>query len=512
MQSKANWLDRVITYFNPKAGAERARFRLAESYFSTAKKRAYDGASMGRRTEGWITTASSANTEVRYALHRLRERARDLGRNEPYAKRGLRIIRTNTVGAGIIPVPIGSSKGRSKKFQDLWRAWGETNQCDFDGRHNFYGLQALVMRTVAESGECLIRRHRLGKVDERNPVPVRIQVLEPDYLDSLKEEILYDNDKKNKTGFIIQGIEYDAKGKRVAYWLYPEHPGGFVLGRLQGLRPERVPAEEVLHIYEMERPGQVRGVTWFSPVIVKFKDFSDFGDATLLRQKIASLFAAFVTDEENSSDFSGGTKEPPLGKRLEAGAIEELSGGKKVAFSDPPSPIGYAEFSREQLRALAGGLGVTYEALTGDYSQVNFSSARMGRIEFYANVDDWRWNMLIPQFCEPAWSWFTEAAGIAGYGTQSVYSKWTPPRRELVDPAREIPAMIKASRAGFQSLSQTIRENGYDPEEVFEEIARDNEAIDRLKLILDSDPRKTQQAGTIQSDRGSDGEKDANAA
>jgi capsid protein len=162
----------------------------------------------------------------------------------------------------------------------------------------------------------------------------------------------------------------------------------------------------------------------------------------------------------------------------------------------PPSVRDYDAYTRTTLRAIATGLGVTYEDLTGDYSNVNFSSARMGRLKHQARVEGWRWRMLIPQFCNPVWVWAMELAGMMEGGPRTVpVAKWTAPPLPMIDPSNEGLAHTRNIRGGLKSQSEALRELGYDPEEVFAEIAADNARLDKLGIILDSDPRNTTQAG-----------------
>ncbi len=168
------------------------------------------------------------------------------------------------------------------------------------------------------------------------------------------------------------------------------------------------------------------------------------------------------------------------------------------------------------LRAIATGFGITYESLTQDYSQVNFSSGRMGHIEFQRNIEQWRWNLLIPRLCEPVWDWFVEAAELAGLvsAKRITRASWTAPRREMIDPLKETEAQIKAVRGGLKSLSGAIREQGNDPEKQFEEMASDNDILDKYRLQLDSDPRKMSANGMKQNStpdqNGNDPGKNAN--
>lgn len=463
-----NWLDKTIDWFSPKAGLERAKARKAVSLV-----RSYDGASRGRRMTNWQASTSSANAETISQLMLLRDRSRDLVRNNPWAARAVQVIASNVVGTGILPQAQGRTKTISKRQQTLWEQWGDTTQCDADGRHDFYGIQALIMRTVAESGECLVRR-RWRRDEDGLSVPFQMQVLEPDHLDVFKDGPL-------STGYMIQGIEFNKVGQRVAYWLYPEHPGGR-LGMGVASQSFRVPASEIIHVYRVDRPGQARGVPWCAPAIVRLRDLADYEDAQLLRQKLAACFTAFVYD----SEFGEGSDQP-ISESLEPGAIEFLPNGKQITFSNPPGADGYGQYTSDVLGSVAMAFGITREALTGNLSEVNFSSGRMGWIEFQRNIEAWQWQMLVPQLCGRVWEWFNDAAELTGSERTSV--TWTPPRREMIDPVKELKGMNTAVRSGFTSLSEAIRKLGYDPEQVLTELSADMELLDRLGLVLDSDPR-----------------------
>lgn len=485
MASRSNWIDRLVLYVAPAAGAARVRSRLHAEFFERNLKRKYEGASTGRRTDGWITPSSSADAEIKVALNKLRDRSRDLTRNNPIAARALQVVVSNTVGTGILGQHRAQTRDLELQANDLWRSWAENTRIDALSRNDFYGLQALVMRTVAESGECLVRRIP-AKSSENLPVPLKIQVLEPDFLDQSKEM------KLPTGGKIESGVEYDASGVRVAYWLFQEHPGGG--GTL--LPSIRVPESEVRHIYRQDRPAQGRGVPWSAPVMVRLKDLDDFMDAQLVKLKTSCAFTAFVYDTEAPIDSSGAAA--ALGERLEPGLIEILPPGKDIKFATPPGADGSSEFVVETLRAIAGAYGISYEAMTNDYSRVNYSSGRMGWLEMARNIDLWRWQLLIPQFCAPIYEWFKEAAALRGASFDGIRMEWSAPRREMIDPTKEIPALIMAARGGLKSLSEIHRESGYDSDSVLEEIASDAEKLDALGLVLDSDARKTMKTGGLQ--------------
>ena len=489
------WLDRAIAWIAPGWGRSRAQARLMARH--------YESVVAGYRTDGWYHRDTDANVAASgLALSRLRSQARDLVRNNPWARRALRRLATNTVGLGIRPKATGAGANR---VMDLWKLWAETTQCDAAGRLTMYGLQRLVMRTVAEAGEVIVLR-RFRRPEDGLAVPLQLQVLEPDYIDTGKDGIL-----GQAGGPIIQGIEFDQIGRRVAYWLFEQHPGGNVA--MTSPISRRVDAERVLHIYDQERAGQVRGPSWFASVDVRLHEFHLFEDATLKKQGAAACMAGFIVDNDQSGDPvptpQAGTdvRGRPTGI-LEPGMIIPLPPGRDIKFTNPPATNDHQSYSATALRGVAAGVGVTYEDLTGDYSQTNYSSGRMGRIAHRGDVEDWQWNMLIPQFCHPTWMWMLTAMQLAGERVAVAPADWHPSPMPILEPAMEIKAYAEAVRNGFMTWPQVIRELGYDPREQLAEIERNNQALDKGGIVLDCDPRRVSSSGQQQSSGASGGATD----
>ena len=174
-----NFLDRVLGYVAPQAGLRRARHRAAIATLA----RSYEGARLGRRAEGWVVAGTSANAEIGTALVRLRDRSRDLVRNNPYAAKAVSAVVSNLVGTGILPRARCGDAAVNETADKLWARFAET--CDADGLTDFSGLQALVVRAMVESGECLLRI-RERRIEDGLPVPLQLQLLEPDHLDTAK--------------------------------------------------------------------------------------------------------------------------------------------------------------------------------------------------------------------------------------------------------------------------------------------------------------------------------------
>jgi lambda family phage portal protein len=472
-------VDRLVGLVSPELEARRLRARyLCNQLRGATERRGYEGAASGRRTQNWTAASTSADAAAAAGLTTMRNRCRDLVRNNPWAERAIRIVAANTVGTGIIPQATTNSDRRTRVWESLWKAWGDERDCDVAGAFDFYGLQTQVMRAVEQDGEVLVRR-----VVTKTPsgVPLALQVLEADYLDTAKDGVF-------EGRRILQGVEIDGFGRAVAYWLYPEHPGAMAYNA-KGWTSVRVPAAEIIRIFRADRPGQVRGVPWLAPAIIRLRDLDELEDALLVRQKIAACFTAFMRDVEGLSSVDEDDDTVEAFSRFEPGQIELLPPGRDIQFANPPPADGGGEQARASLRSIAAAIGITYESLTGDLSQVNFSSARMGWLESQRNFTLWQQQMLIPQLCKPVWTWFVNAAEVAGLAQGPATAVWTPPRREMIDPVKETDALILQVRNGFKSLSEAIREGGRDAETVFEQMAGDLKLLDKFGLKLDIDPR-----------------------
>lgn len=489
-------LDALIRFMSPQRAVRRQLARAQLS--SLAKARAYfDGATQGNRANSWRVIGSDANAEVRLGGARLRDVARDMERNNSYAAHAKAVIISNTIGTGIIPSVEARAKRTRSKLEELMKEHFDTTSIDATGKTNLYGIQALALGCCIVSGEVLIRI-RPRKVSDGFAMPFQLQVIEPDFIDTMKEG------KLGNGNTVIQGIEYDPIGRVVNYWLYNEHPGSSSPSRIAFKQSAPVPADSIIHMYRVDRPGQGRGTSWFAPVIMRLRDFPEYLDAQLLRQKIAACFAAFVTVDGQDGTSISETETSASGLPLESfepGMIERLRPGESVEFGSPPSVGEIDRYSTVTLHEIAAGLNISYEVFSGDYTAVNFSSGRMGWLEFERQINGWRNTMVEPQMLAPIGSVFLRYARVMGLlpATDMAKIKWTAPRRDMISPRDEVPYLLTQVRAGFMSRTEAIRRAGYDPETVEAEYVAENERADALKLVFDSDPRNRTASGNLVS-------------
>lgn len=480
-----NIIDRVIAYVAPTSGVRRASARAALDAV-----RSYDGAMMGRRTNGWTATNSSANVEIKGALPRLRARARDVARNTWWGNRVKSVFVAHAIGTGIMPKPKTGNKKLDKKVKAAWKKWGA--QCDREGQLDINGLVALATGCVIESGEVLARFVPVSLASvPRGVAPLEIQLLEPDHLDSSRDRAM------TSTAIVDQGVEYTAEGKRKGYWIFTVHPGA--RGLVMPHTSIRIAAADMAHVYRKDRIGQGRGVPWVAPVLLKGRDLADVEEAITIKARIEACLAAFIKTNDQArtlADKSSTETRPDGSKRrienLSPGMIGYLEPGEDVVTVSPTASSQFESVLMTNWLTLAAGAGITYDQLTGDLRRANFSSLRAGKIEFRRVVEQFQYLTLVPMLLDPIWIRFTEAAqdaGILPRRADGYPVEWIMPANEPIDPMKDMQADILAVRSGRMTWPQFVSSWGIDPDTQLDEIAEWYKDIDDRKIILDTDPR-----------------------
>jgi lambda family phage portal protein len=454
----------------------------------------YDGTGGGRRALAWMPSNPGAVAALSLAQDELRAKSRDLVRRNAWAAAGIEAFVANAIGTGIKPQSMVHDQTTREAIHSLWWDWCE--QADAAGLTDFYGLQALATRAMLEGGEALVRV-RYRRTEDVLPVALQIQVLEAEHLPTTMNRDL-------PGGNVIRaGIEFDRLGRRLAYHLYRSHPNDGLLAPMSssagvgGMDTARVDASEVIHLFRPLRPGQIRGEPWLTRALVKLNELDQYDDAELVRKKTAAMFAGFITRMAPEDNLMGESAADANGV-----ALAGMEPGEDIKFS-APADVGssYAEFMRQQFRAVAAAMGITYEMLTGDLTQVNYSSIRAGLLEFRRRCEALQHGVIVHQLCRPIWrAWMDQAVlegalDLPGYRKdRRAYqaAKWIPQGWSWVDPQKEFNAMKLAIRAGLMSRSEAISGNGYDAEDVDREIAADNARADALGLVFDSDARHDQ--------------------
>lgn len=406
-------------------------------------------------------------------LNVARGRARDAARNAPFARRAIELMVTNIVGAGIVP------RFDDRAIQALWTTWED--ECDADDMRDIYGLQESAVRAWWEGGEAFIRI-RPRRPEDGLVVPLQLNLLEADML-PLFDQTLSDGNK------IVQGVEFNLIGKRVAYWFHKTHPGdehgyGVSLDSLT-----RVPAEYVIHLFEVLRPGQVRGFPQLATALQRIQQLSDYDEATIERQKLAASLTLIITRPEATSPgvdpITGDEMEGRSVSDIAPGSAYQLYPGEDIKAPSLPSLGGeYEAFNRVQHRAVAASVGLPYELLTGDFAGMSDRTARVIINEYRRRVEQHQWHRVVRQMMRVVHREFITAGKLSGAIAlnASPAVRWVTPAWPYFHPVQDVDSMQKEIDAGLRSRQDAIYSRGNDPETVLAERVEDlrNEAATDL--------------------------------
>jgi len=430
----------------------------------------WDAARSGSRLANWAAPAIMPNAQWDNPLW-VRGRAEGEYRNNPLARRIVDCLANAAWGASAL-----NPQFRDKTTQAAWQAW--TRDPDASGRMDWTGLGALVLETIIKSGEAFVR---FVLDEESGGVPLRLQVLGPEFLDTSRA------DATTYAGIRYRGLRPEG------YWLFKQNPASGA-----DLTSVFVPAADCLHIFRPVAPGAQRGQSWLAPVLLPLRELNEYLESGLVKAKIAALFTGFVRTSDGSNPLT--TTTPTGTPTLEPGSMCRLQPGEEVEFAQPPGiEDQFDPFVKTQLRRIAAGAGVPYELLSTDLSQVTFASGRAGLLEFRRTVEAIQYGLLVPQFCEPVvrrWAALARALGVIG-GDAEV-ARWIGPVVQMLDQRAEVLADIQRVRAGFCSRSEIVAQAGWRVEDIDAEIAADNARADALGNVYDSDPRRTTLQGQEQ--------------
>lgn len=477
----------------------RIRIYAGSTHTHNSAAKPYEAATQHtQRVTNWFAPSSGPNTTLLANLATLRNRSRAAQRNNPWVSMAIERSVSSEIGTGIVPRFRAKDREFTEAFRNLFDQFSE--QCSTDLQLDFYGLQAQVCRTRRVAGECFIRLRR-RPVASGFSIPIQLQVVEPEYVPLDKTEMLPNGNR------VIGGIEFNRRGQRVAYYMYPQHPDDHLESLSFNGRFIRVPAADVIHHYNPLRPGQVRGEPDAAQALLRAHTFDAYDDAELMRKQTRAPFTGFLSrDTFAQQDFM---YDPFTGQALSSSQqaqdipeldvapgmiLQGLAGEKLELFPGDDSGRGYADFMRQQLLAIAAGMGIPYELMTGDWSRINDRLYRAMINEFRRGIESIQDHLAVFQVSRTIKDWAIASAvstgrirvGIVDYQTSMKdYHKtdWRPQVFRHIHPEQDVNAVVKAIEARLTSRDAEIAKLGYDAEEIDEQIVEGQKRIrDALKL------------------------------
>lgn len=463
--------------------------------------RMYHAAQGQRLAGGWGASTSSADSELNMSLPKLRNGARALVRDAAYAGRAQTVIMNNVIGGGIgLQAQVKRPRGKLEEsintaIEEAWADWSRAKNCHTGGMLSFPDLERMLMGQIFAAGEIFVRKHyaRFGT----SRVPLALEVIEPERVaDS------YTVPQPASGNEIRMGVEVDRFQRPVAYWVRERHPGDQRTTPHATDRLERIPADQMFHLYIVNRWPQTRGEPWLHAVGPRLHDMDGYSEAEIIAARGASSYMAFIKTPDNTPIPED--DQEAAGEReilLRPGIIEQLPPGWDITMNNPNRPNPNMDpFMRMMLREVASGVGVSYESLSRDYSQTTYSSGRLGILD---DRDLWRvlQGWFIRAFrAELHRDWLNQAvlaraiAGIpvADYAADPARfeaARYKPRGWSWIDPSKEVEAYRLAVRCGFMTVSDVIAQtaNGADIEDVLDIFERERELMQDKGLKFETD-------------------------
>ena len=455
------------------------------------KKRSFNGAGINRLTSSWVSQPKPIDADIKEGLRILRARSRDLAQNNDYARRFLSITRSNVIGPKGIKLQARSKdKGvldrvANEAIEREFAEWGKWGNLDVTGQHSWRSLLDLYITTLAKDGEVLLVQYTKWSGNKHR---FALEFLDVETLD-------VDLNEKLKNGNTIRmGIEFNPRRKPVAYYFLTlsDSSESYQFGPK---KYQRVLAHRVIHRFLHESAWQSRGIPWMASTMLRLQMLGGYEEAELVSARVASSKMGFF-ETEGAGEYVGDDTDDEGNTITDAtpGTFETLPAGMKFSAFDPTHPsTAYDSFIKGCLRGVAAGVGMSYHTLANDLEGVNYSSGRLGALEdreVWKSLQDW----IIESFCEGVYQTWLHNALLVGIKTESggtlrasnieKYRRvsWQARRWAWVDPQKDMKSNIDGIDARIKSTSEVIRERGKDPEEVFEEIASENELLKSLGI------------------------------
>lgn len=506
-----NWYETPLGQAMIKESRERAQRNRAVALPRTGQ-RMYASARADRLTSGWAPMNSSADAELVSSLTTLRARSRALVRDSSYAKRARVLVVNNVIGQGIgLQAQVKTSRDDlndrvNDQIEEAWAEWSEADNCHTGGRLHFCNFERQLMAQVFEAGEVFIRKH--PRPFGNSGIPFALELIEAE---RVGEELQFPGFMANAGNIVRMGIELDRFYRPVAYYIRGRHPSEIRFSGESTDAVEKVPANQIIHLALIDRWPQTRGEPWLHTVIRRLNDADGYTEAELVRARAQAVRMGIITTPEDAESFADPQDDGGYEMSLSPGTIARLNPGETWTDSAPSAPNPQLDpFMRYMLREIAAGVGVTYESLSRDYSQSNYSSSRLALLD---DRDLWRvvqgWFMV--DFRQKIHKEWLQAAvlsrSIPSINVEEYASnlrkfeavRFRPRGWGWVDPTKEVEAFKEAVRSGFMTNQDVVSQSGTDFEEIIEQRAKELQLANEHEIVLDTDPKQVSNAGLTQA-------------
>jgi lambda family phage portal protein len=484
-------LDNALSVVAPGWAAKRKNHRRADRIRARAAQvlnRHFEGSGGDDlRADKWLKSRLTPDDALEWELDDLRRRSDELYRNFGPCNGAIESRVDNVVGQGIrIKARIKEVPGKITAAQA--EAWNAELDAAFErqapvigksGRQTLADVQRLAERCYLRDGEAFVVISDVGRTDK--PVPLQIEVIDPRRVETPPE---FSGDP-----MVRFGIRFNEAGEILGYYIRSAIPGD---SRERKLKYTWFDASRVRHIFEQLWPDQTRGIPWFSCVLNDVRDFKDFREAVIISAQVAACVTMVIGTTDEQLLAAGSSS--PEDEDLQPGRILFRPMGTEVSTLAPAQPATtFGMFSEYSFLNLSAGLKWPFGWLTKDRRRASYSAGKLEEIEGgivirsdQAKLDD--------QLNSFVWARFVTECVILGVASIDPTSfkaapwlytraKITGPGRPMIDPAREVRALVDAKNENLITLEEIHTKAGLDTDEVLERRAYERWSEGELGVV-----------------------------
>lgn len=445
----------ILGVFSPRLKYERKLWKQALKNYDAAK---YD-----RLNRNWIFDNGGAEVSNAQGREALRQRARDLEKNSDFFQSVLNAYLRNVIGSGYNLQARTESEEINTVIESLWQEWCKRENCDITGMQSLNQILRMVEARKRVDGGVFLR---LVNDSEYKLIPLKLQCIEVDELDTSVSTAV------NKDCKVFEGIELNEYNKPTGYHFKLYKPDG---------SPQDesiyVPANEVIYYFTKKRPSQIREITDFAHSMIRIKNINEYMEAIAVKERVTACLSAFITKQgggnigrspiQDNSDYSQ--------RKLEPGLITYLNPGESVNAINPAGQgSDVNQHIKIQEKILASGQGLSYETVSRDMSETNYSSARQGLIEDEQTyIDD---KESIMGILSEIYTQFLTQLELSRLITldlekpENLLHEWIRRPKAWIDPLKEANANKVALETNQKTFKQICAENGRDWKDVLRDM------------------------------------------
>lgn len=462
-----SWLDRLISYFNPEAGARRASFRAAELELEAMSS--YRGARYTRVGQPVAPQGrADYHLETEQSRRKAVDRARQLERDSVIAESLLARSVENVMGDGFALESLAGDEAWRELVEREWKTWAD-EEADVRGLSTLDELDALTFRAFLRDGEAATIKL----------ADLKLQAIESDQIASPMGSI--------PTLEEVDGIVVDKRGRPVKFKIVTR-PDPRVANVRFGQEVEEVDAADVEFLARRQRHGQTRGVSALVGVSWILEQIDGQIEAVTVAARMAACLGLVIARNKRMSGLTTTTDSAGnerRGLRFEPGMIGEIDQGDSIHQITPRQPATNFSDFLDTLGRIAGlAFGLPLEVSMMNHTKSNYSQSRAALLQAQRV---WRnYQAMMGRYKSRIFRWWLLRMielGRIPYRADALAHKWRMPGWKWVDPSKELEAGMGMVDAGLCTRADLAKSQGKDLREVVKGLQSERELFEAAGIV-----------------------------